>query len=131
MKYSSILIFTALLFSCQSQSYKQGAKLYNGYCASCHMEDGTGLGKVLPPVANSDYLQNNFLNLPCIMKHGIQDTIIVNGNEYSQAMAGINLLSPVEISNIINYINFKWYNDTLPSPNLKEIQAILDQCESK
>lgn len=92
------------------------------------MEDGSGLGKVLPPIADSDYLQNNYTQLPCIIRHGLKDTILVNGNEYTQAMEGIKLLSEVEMSNIINYINYKWYDNTLPSQSLNAIKETLDSC---
>jgi len=128
MKLCKLFFIYILLTSCQSQAFKQGEKLYNGYCASCHMEDGTGLGKVLPPIADSDYLQTNFAQLPCIIRHGLKDTILVNGNEYAQPMVGIKLLNEVEISNIINYINYKWYGNALPSQSLKAIKETLEEC---
>jgi hypothetical protein len=73
------------------------------------MEKGDGLQGLIPPIANSDYLLKNYPSLPCIIKYGLNDTIVVNGIIYENPMEGIPHLTDIQISNLINYIRDKWY----------------------
>ncbi len=100
-----------MLSSCNEGRFKQGKILYDFHCAGCHMEDGTGLAGIYPPVNGSDFLMNYKEKLPNIIRFGIEGPILVNGQEYDIAMSGIPELSAVEISNISNYIFNAWTND--------------------
>ena len=75
------------------------------------MEDGTGLVKINPPLAGADYLQANQAALPCLIRNGISDSIMVNGIWYHQPMIAFPQLKHAEVANIINYINHAWGND--------------------
>ena len=123
---AGIYIFTA----CDSNPYKQGAILYTNFCTNCHMEDGSGLQGLIPPLAQADYLQKYPEKLPCIIRYGLKDTIIVNGQTYSQEMAGIPELNEVEIGNIINYINHAWGNEN-PFVPPKQIEEYLENCPTE
>lgn len=46
------------------------------------------VGALIPPLAGADYLANNQANLPCLIRKGIQDTIVVNGKVYAEKMPG-------------------------------------------
>lgn len=93
------------------------------------MEDGSGLGTNIPPLAQEDYLAENRSKIACIIRYGIQDTIVVNGKTYSQPMAGIKSLNETEITNIINYIHHAWEND-LAAISIKEVEEHLSDCET-
>ena len=84
------------------------------------MEDGMGLAKLIPPLAQSDYLKDNQETTPCILYHGQKGAITVNGITYNQEMPG-KKYTDVQLTNIINYINNAWTNDygivTLPDTN--------------
>lgn len=121
------LVFSAIQ-SCDYQPYKQGKILYTNFCASCHIEDGTGLRGVYPPLAQSNYLANNQSLLPCIIRHGLSDSIQVNGQWFNQPMAAIPNLNEVEITNIINYVNHAWGND-LPHRKVEEVRHQLENCK--
>lgn len=126
------LSFIGLLFfftSCDYQPYRQGRNLYNFYCATCHIEDGSGLKGLYPPLAQSDYLANNQSNLACIIRYGLQDTIVVNGKTYDQPMAAVTALNDVQITNVINYINHAWNNE-LPHVKVAEVKEALDKCNT-
>ena len=45
-----------LLSSCFTERKNEGAKLYATHCASCHGDQGQGLQRLIPPVANADYI---------------------------------------------------------------------------
>jgi mono/diheme cytochrome c family protein len=113
--------------ACQSQPFKQGERLYQYHCANCHMDDGSGLEGMIPPLAGSDFLEKYPERIPCIIRYGLADTIVVNGKTYSQEMEGIPDLNEYEIANILNYINHRWTEEQnfLPVP---EIQKALENC---
>src|SRR5688500_9992674 len=79
-----------------TQYYVQGEKLYLKHCSNCHQADGTGLGRLYPPVNVSDYMENNFGDVICLMRHGKTGEIIVNGQQFDQPMAGVTGLSDLE-----------------------------------
>lgn len=126
---SGLLIFIlTFLFACDYQPYSQGAELYNFYCANCHMEDGSGLKALIPPLAQADYLKDHQSEIACLIKKGIKGPITVNGTVYTTEMAGIPKLNDIQINNIINYINNAWGNDYGDS-NVKKVNDALEQCK--
>ncbi len=126
--YALLLCSIAILLSCSEEKYVQGQRIYEYHCGNCHMNDGTGLVKVYPPLKNSDYLYNNIDNLPCIIKNGISGEIVVNGITYNEAMLGYPDLSDAEISNLTNYIISKWANSNDPF-TFKKIKSSLEKCQ--
>jgi mono/diheme cytochrome c family protein len=125
---SYFIIFFYLFMGCDTYPYKQGGMYYTQYCANCHLENGEGLRGVIPPLKGADYLTKNRELLPCVIRKGLKDTILVNGVTYGgQAMAGIPKLTDFEIANILNYINTSWGND-LPIWTIDEVRTHLKKC---
>lgn len=126
-----VWVFLLLLLfpACKDNPYPEGARLYKTHCANCHMDEGAGLAALIPPLAGSDFLQNQRERLPCILKYGLKDTIQVNGKQYAEQMPGVLTLSPVHITNILNFINHSWGNSN-PPYRLDEVQRLLEEgCE--
>ncbi len=128
LSLATISIYAYQFQSCQSNPYVHGQILYENFCANCHMEDGSGLIGNIPPLAGADFLKNYADQLPCIIRYGVQDTLVVNGQTYTTPMAGIPQLTDIEVTNVINYINHAWGNDngfTRPT----DVQVILEGCK--
>lgn len=89
----------------------EGKNLYDTYCANCHQQDGTGLGKLIPPLNNSDYLTENMGRTARIIKYGQEGEIIVNGISYNQPMPANPKLTNLEIARIMTYIYNIWGNN--------------------
>lgn len=87
-----------------------GRELYLTHCANCHQVDGSGLGLVIPPLKDSDYLKDNIARSVRIIRYGQQGEIIVNGTSYNQPMPANPSLKPIEIAQIATYIHTKWGN---------------------
>lgn len=121
-----LLAYTMLFYSCAGKTYSQGQRLYQAHCSNCHMDDGTGLAKLIPPLVNSDYLKNNQALIPCILRNGQSGEIVVNGVSYNQEMPG-QKYTEVQINNMINYINSAWGNN-YPSVTIKETKERLQNC---
>lgn len=118
----------AVFSFCQTKLWRDGEWIYQKNCASCHGDQGQGLGELIPPLAGADFLAKNRHRLPCIVRQGLQDSILVNGKKYEQPMAGVAHLSDIEITNLLNYVNHAWGNDN-GVYQLEEVRALLKQCE--
>lgn len=129
LAFFATVLYSTGLWNCQGSvhPYPQGQDLYRIHCANCHMENGEGLGQLIPPLANSDWLKNNRNVAACIIRNGLSDTIQVNGKTYSQQMPKNLVLSETEITNILNYVATAM-NDTLPVWSIPEVVEDLKKC---
>lgn len=107
----ALLLPLLLALACGQTEHLQGEALYRTHCANCHMEDGSGLRQLIPPLAGSDYLRQNQGASVHGMRYGMQGPMIVNGKEYNYPMPGNQELTDFQIVNITNYINQAWGND--------------------
>jgi mono/diheme cytochrome c family protein len=106
----------------------QGKQLYGVHCANCHQSDGTGLGKLIPPM-DSSFLVNNQALIICAIKHGLQGAIVVNGQTYNGVMPNNPGLRPLEIAEIMTYINNTWGNKS-ELVSVKKASRLLDSCSN-
>lgn len=90
------------------QYYNQGEVLYTKHCSNCHQKDGKGLGMLYPPLDKSDFVDQNFEEVLCIMRHGKSTPTVVNGKTYEQPMKGIEGLTDLDIAEIATYIYNTW-----------------------
>ena len=86
----------------------QGQQLYRTHCSNCHQEEGTGLGLLIPPLAQSDYLLADVDRTLCLIKYGMKGEIIVNDQSYQQPMPANETLRDIEIAQIATYIYNHW-----------------------
>lgn len=91
-----------------TQYYVKGEQLYLKYCSNCHQENGTGLGRLYPPLNASDYLHDNLDDAICTMRYGKRGEIIVNGKSFNKEMPGNPSLTDLEIAEIATYIYNSW-----------------------
>jgi cytochrome c551 len=110
------------------QYYIQGEQLYLQHCSNCHQSNGKGLGLVYPPLDTSDYMDKNFNDVICLLKHGKQGELIVNGKSYIQPMPGIPSLTDLEIAEIATYIYNTWSHQK-GIIEVKDVSTILANCK--
>lgn len=115
MKYTlvaaSLLLAIGLLGSCGQTQHLQGRNLYVEHCANCHMEDGSGLRRLIPPLAGADYLRDNPREVVRGIRYGMEGPMVVNGITYNYEMPANRKVSEFQIVNIVNYINQAWGNN--------------------
>jgi cytochrome c551 len=85
-----------------------GQELYLIHCANCHQADGSGLGLVIPPLKDADYLKEDIARSVRIIRYGQKGEILVNGATYNQPMPANPQLKPIEIAQIATYIHTLW-----------------------
>lgn len=112
------------------QYYVQGEELYKSYCANCHQLDGSGLGRVYPPLSKSDFIEQNFEEVICIIKYGRSGELWVNGTMYNQPMKGNPELTDLEVAEIATYIYNTW-NTQRGIVEVGEVTPILAGCAEK
>lgn len=112
-----------------TQYYNQGEELYQKYCSNCHQKNGTGLGRVYPPLNVSDYMDNHFNDVICLMRYGKKGELTVNNVNFHQPMPGIPALTDLEIAEIATYIYNTWTHQR-GIVEVKEASAILNACQS-
>ena len=137
------VLLLSVLFSCakkgghENLSFKdsvkldqylvEGRDLYLTNCSNCHQKDGKGLGKLYPPLNNSDYLVDNVDAVICLIRNGMSGEITVNGVEYNQPMPEMPNLTALEIAEITTYIYNNW---TLKEGlvGVKRVEKVLETC---
>jgi mono/diheme cytochrome c family protein len=123
-----LLLILSLASACVNVVDNSGEASYNKHCAGCHGADGEGLGNYIPPLKDADFLIENENQLACIIKYGIDETILVNGTEYTQPMGGLSQLDNAEVTNLINFIRKKWMNKEA-ALTIQEVSDQIAACE--
>ena len=132
LKQWTILVF---MVSCTpkdakfQQYFVQGQMLYEKNCSNCHQKNGKGLGLIYPPLDTSDYMQNHFEEVLCLMRSGKSGELIVNGKNFNQPMPGIPTLTDLEIAEIATYIYNSWSHDK-GIVDVKMASQVLSACDS-
>ncbi|RJE74228.1 MULTISPECIES: cytochrome c [Reichenbachiella] len=117
VKNSSFIICLGLfILSCSEnrkeeiklQQYTyQGSELYKAHCTNCHQADGSGLGKLIPPI-DSTYLSTNLTQVICGIKYGLTGAMTIQNIHFDKDMPGNTRLTALEIAEIVTYIDQKW-----------------------
>lgn len=110
------LLFTVLMFSCQSESdlefkryYSAGNVIYQNKCQNCHGVNGEGLNGLIPPLTDTSFLKANQARLSCIVKYGLNDTITVANKKFEGQMPA-NDFAPIDIAEVLTYVTNSFGN---------------------
>jgi mono/diheme cytochrome c family protein len=141
----SVMFFGISLFACTSkdttakqsdgqdtkftQYYIKGENLYRKHCSNCHQSNGKGLGLLYPPLDSSDYIDNHFHEVMCLIRYGISGELIVNGKNFNKAMPAIPTLTDLEIAELTTYLYNTWGRKK-GIADVKEATAILERCRA-
>jgi len=110
------------------QYHVQGEQLYIQHCSNCHQKNGTGLGRLYPPLNTSDYMDNRPDKIICLIKNGISGEMMVNGKKFNHEMPGLPL-SELEIAEITTYIYNSWGRQR-GLVDVLEVSQVLTQCKN-
>lgn len=125
MKFLLPVILVLAAVSCNESPYMQGKRLYTARCANCHMEDGSGLSKLIPSLTVSTLLGDP--SMACLIAHGLRDTIYRDSVYLPREMPAFSGLSSTEVTNIINFINHKWHKP-FRETTILEVEEALKNC---
>jgi len=109
------------------QYFNNGRQLYLNNCSNCHQKDGSGLARLYPPIAGSDYFRSDPARAICIVRNGLSGEIFVNGISFNQPMPGNTDLSNLEIAELMTYLYGNWSEeDRIFSPD--QVSELLRNC---
>ena len=99
------------------QLFTKGKEIYkrDGYCNTCHQKDGNGLPGIYPPLAKSDWLDDDY-RLVKLTLHGLFGKMVVNGKTYDPSKgvppmtAFAGMLNDEEVAAVLTYIRNEWGN---------------------
>ncbi|MGB5790770.1 MAG: copper-containing nitrite reductase [Pseudoalteromonas nigrifaciens] len=93
----------------KDEQIRFGQRVYEANCMACHQANGEGIPGAFPPLAKSDYLNNNpLLGVNAIIK-GLSGPIKVNNVNYNGVMPAMNL-NDEDIANVITFVLNNWDN---------------------
>src|SRR5690606_112344 len=93
-----------------AERIEMGKQVYSQTCVACHQMNGEGLPNAFPPLAKSDYLNEDVNRAIDIVLNGMSGEITVNGNKYNSVMTAQNITDE-EIANVLTYIYNNWDNN--------------------
>ncbi|BDD10137.1 hypothetical protein FUAX_25690 [Fulvitalea axinellae] len=105
-----------------------GQKGYKNYCANCHQDDGAGVGKLIPPLRQSDFLRTKLPEVICGIKNGMTDPIVVNGVKYDEPMPPNRRLTDLQIAEITTFIYNTWGGGNR-IVTIEEVRSALANCK--
>ncbi len=110
----SLALLGSLLFvaisACGKTDHLQGKAIYVKHCANCHLDQGQGLRRLIPPLAGADYLRERPADVVRGIRHGMEGPMVVNGVTYNYQMPANQDLTEFQIVNVVNYINTAFGN---------------------
>lgn len=112
--YPIVLIFAIFMMTaCQSEQSDppqalNDAALYGRHCGACHGPMGEGLGRAVPPLDGSEWLQLPAENFTQLLLRGVAGPIRVKGEEYRSQMPGQSHLSDETLARIASYVRQRW-----------------------
>ncbi|MEO0472904.1 MAG: cytochrome c [Bacteroidota bacterium] len=107
-----------------------GGRLYRKYCASCHLESGQGLGKLVPDLRNHPALTAEVEALVCLIRQGKGNKFVFQEGEYHAPMPGHPQLSAQEISSLINFLRDAYLEEEATRVPLQVVQSGFAKCSS-
>ncbi|MCP4810683.1 MAG: nitrite reductase, copper-containing [Proteobacteria bacterium] len=105
-----------------------GKSLYAGTCSTCHGGDGAGIAGVFPPLAGSDFLNEDPARAAGIVMNGLSGPVTVNGKEFASVMPPMSNLRDDEIANILTFVYSEWDNSGV-TVTAAEVADIRDQTD--
>ncbi|MEO6131733.1 MAG: cytochrome c [Saprospiraceae bacterium] len=118
-------LFVLLFSGCHANPYRQGHELYRFNCESCHMEDGSGLEKLIPSLTSSGLFRSSPDCLICLIRYGLDKNEITG-----QQMPGNTKLNDVELANLVNYLRQEYASITV-AVTTEEVNSCLAACKAE
>lgn len=88
-----------------------GNKVFSVYCEACHQRDGKGASGRFPPLAGTDWVTGDKQRLIRVVLDGLEGPIVVNGQNYINAMPQHSFLNDDEVAGVLTYIRQSFGNN--------------------
>jgi nitrite reductase (NO-forming) len=93
----------------KAERVQRGETIFKTNCMACHQATGLGIPNAFPPLAKSDFLNQDKIRAIKTVTGGLQGKVVVNGHEFNGVMPAWSL-SDEDIANVLTYIYGSWGN---------------------
>ena len=94
----------------KGERVQRGANVFNSNCMACHQAGGEGIPAAFPPLAASDFLNENKARAISTVIHGLTGEITVNGHKFNSVMPAM-ALNDEDVANVLTYVYSAWKNN--------------------
>ena len=120
----AVSVLFVFLQGCQKETYSQGEMLYRIHCENCHMEDGSGLGRLIPPLDSSKLTLSDPEKLICLIRKGKPANALTG-----QKMPANPKINEVELTNLVNFLGSR-YASNPQTVQVPEVKKMLSGCQT-
>jgi len=110
MKYIIVLLLSIFLQPLPKESMERGKKVYDQYCMSCHMQDGTGVPRLNPPLVKTSYVIGDKTTIIEIVLKGFDAQVEIEGEYYQNTMAPHDFLTDEQIADVTTFVRNSFGN---------------------
>lgn len=110
MKLIVAIILFVFLQPLPKESMERGKKVYDQYCMSCHMQDGTGVPRLNPPLVKTSYVIGDKTTIIEIVLKGFDAQVEIEGEYYQNTMAPHDFLTDEQIADVTTYVRNSFGN---------------------
>ena len=100
----------------------RGRTVYEQNCQACHMDDGSGVPGMNPPLKKTQWVLGDKKRLIGIVMDGFNEEVTIEGETYSNPMPGLDYLSDQQISDVLTYVRNSFGNKAAPV-SVQEVKA--------
>ena len=127
MKLIVAIILFVFLQPLPKESMERGKKVYDQYCMSCHMQDGTGVPRLNPPLVKTSYVIGDKTTIIEIILKGFDAQVEIEGEYYQNTMAPHDFLTDEQIADVATYVRNSFGNKSsvVVPADVKTVRATL------
>jgi mono/diheme cytochrome c family protein len=114
MKCLALIMGLAFLQPLPKDSMERGKKLYDLYCMSCHMPDGTGVPRLNPPLAKTSWVLGDKKRIINVVLKGLDEPVEIDGETYQNVMAPHDFMTDQEVADVLTYVRNSFGNKASP-----------------
>ena len=110
------ILLLLVVSSITSANAQDGGQLYGLYCSACHGVDGKGgTSGTFPPLAGSNWIDQDIARTIKTVLHGLHGPIEVNGKPYNLEMPPQRqVLDDQNMAAVLTYVHTAWGNQGKP-----------------
>jgi len=124
-----IVAFILLIFlqPLPKESMERGKKVYDQYCMPCHMQDGTGVPRLNPPLVKTSYVLGDKKTIIEIVLKGFDAQVEIEGEYYQNAMAPHDFLTDEQIADVTTFVRNSFGNkaSVVAPSDVKAVRATI------
>lgn len=88
-----------------------GKEVYDTYCRACHMDNGSGVPGMNPPLNGTDWVTGDKKRLIGVVLNGLNEPIEIKGETYQNVMAAHAFLNDQQIADVLTYVRQSFGNN--------------------